>query len=62
MIEFRYVIRLTFPKIGIEQSVAGSVINAVIGHITQQGGISNLFNRGSNYTDHDRIGGIHCFI
>ncbi len=47
---------------GIEQSIAGSVINAIIGHITHQGGIGNLFSRGSNYTDHDRIGGIQSAL
>ncbi len=47
---------------GIEQSIAGSVINAIIGHVTHQGGIGSLFNRGSNYTDHDRIGGIQSAL
>ena len=49
-------------KSGIEQSIAGSVINAIIGHITHQGGIGNLFSRGNSYTDHDRIGGIQSAL
>ena len=53
---------LLSQRSGIEQSVAGSVINAVIGHITQQGSISNLFNRGSNYTDHYRNCGIQSVL
>lgn len=43
---------------GIDQSIAGSIINTIIGHITQQGGIGNLFSGGNNYSDDDRIGGI----
>jgi hypothetical protein len=42
---------------GIDQSIAGSVINAIMGHMAQQGGIGNLFSRGNNYSDDDRIGG-----
>lgn len=54
---------------GIDQSVAGSVISAVIGHLTQQqeggargGGIGNLFSERSKYTDDDRMGGIHSSL
>ena len=47
---------------GIEQSIAGSVINVVIGHMMQHGGIGNLFSQGNNYSDHDRIGGIQSAI
>lgn len=47
---------------GIEQSIAGSIINAIIGHITQQGGISSLFSKGNNYTDQDRTGGIQSAL
>jgi hypothetical protein len=49
---------------GIDQSMAGSVINAIIGHLTKQqgGGIGNLFSTGSNYTDDDRIGGIQSSL
>ena len=45
---------------GLDPSMAGSVINAIIGHLTQQqgGGIGTLFAERSNYTDDDRIGGI----
>jgi hypothetical protein len=42
---------------GIHQPIAGSVMNAIMGHMTQQGGIGNLFSGGNNYTDDDRIGG-----
>ncbi len=47
---------------GIEQSIAGPVINIVIGHIMQHGGIGNLFSQGNNYSDHDRIGGIQSAL
>jgi hypothetical protein len=42
---------------GIHQPIAGSVMNAIMGHMTQQGGIGNLFSGGNNYTDDDRIRG-----
>jgi len=44
----------------IDQSVAGTVINAIMGHMTQQGGVGNLYSQEGygNYTDEDRIGGI----
>ena len=32
---------------GMDQSIAGSVINAIMGHMTQQGGIGNLFSGGN---------------
>ena len=47
---------------GIDQSIAGSVINAIMGHMAQQGGIGNLFSRGNNYSDDDRIGGIQSHL
>lgn len=47
---------------GIEQSIAGSVINVVIGHIMHHGGIGNLFSQGNNYSDNDRIGGIQSAL
>jgi hypothetical protein len=49
---------------GIDQSMAGSVINAIMGHATQQGGVGNLFSGDSydNYSDDDRIGGIQSFL
>ena len=49
---------------GIDKSMSGSVINAIIGHLTKQqgGGIGNLFSTGSNYTDDDRIGGIQTSL
>ena len=47
---------------GIDQSIAGSVINAIMGHMTQQGGIDNLFSGGNNYSDDDRIGGIQSHL
>jgi hypothetical protein len=49
---------------GIDQSIAGSVMNAIIGHATQQGGIGSLFSQDSydNYTDDDRMGGIQSAL
>ena len=47
---------------GIDQSIAGSVINAIMSHMTQQGGIGNLFSGGNNYSDDDRIGGIQSHL
>jgi hypothetical protein len=47
---------------GIDQSIAGSVISAIMGHMTQQGGIGNLFSGGNNYSDDDRIGGIQSHL
>jgi hypothetical protein len=49
---------------GIDQSMAGSVINAIMGHVTQQRGIGNLFSGDSydNYSDDDRIGGIQSIL
>ena len=54
---------------GIDQSMAGSVIGAVIGHLTQSqggssggGGIGNLFSQGNSYSDDDRRGGIQSAI
>jgi hypothetical protein len=48
----------------IDQSVAGTVINAVMGHMTQQGGVGNLYSQDGygNYTDEDRIGGIQSTL
>ena len=52
-----------FPqRSGMDQSIAGSVINAIMGHMTQRGGIGNLFSGGSNYSDDDRIGGIQSHL
>lgn len=49
---------------GIDQSVAGTVINAIMGHMTQQGVIGNLYSQDGygNYTDEDRIGGIQSTL
>jgi hypothetical protein len=53
---------------GIDQSMAGSVISAVIGHLTQSqggsgsGGIGNLFSQGNSYSDEDRMGGIQSSL
>jgi hypothetical protein len=49
---------------GIDQSIAGSVMNAMMGHATQQGGIGSLFSQDSydNYTDDDRMGGIQSAL
>ncbi len=49
---------------GLDKSVSGSVINAIIGHLTKQqgGGIGNLFSQGNNYSDDDRIGGIQSSL
>ncbi len=54
---------------GMDQSMVGSVINAVIGHLTQQqqgssgsGGIGNLSSERSNYSDDDRNGGIQSSL
>ncbi len=52
---------------GVDQSMAGSVISAVIGHLTQSqggsgGGIGNLFSQGNNYSDDERRGGIQSAI
>jgi hypothetical protein len=49
-------------RYGMDQSMAGSVISAIVGHLTQQqqgsgsGGIGNLFSERSNYSDDDRNG------
>jgi hypothetical protein len=49
---------------GVDQSIAGSVMNAIMGHARQQGGIDNLFSQDSydNYTDDDRTGGIQSAL
>ncbi|HXS59282.1 MAG TPA: hypothetical protein VN703_00520 [Candidatus Sulfopaludibacter sp.] len=55
---------------GIDQSMAGSVISAIIGHLTQQqqgggsidGGIGRLFSQGNNYSDDDRRDGIQSAL
>jgi hypothetical protein len=47
---------------GIDQSITGSVMNAIIGHMVQQGGVGNLFSSGNNYTYEDRIGGIQSYL
>ena len=50
---------------GIDQSIAGSVINAIISHLTQQQGgdsISNLFSQGNNYSDESRMGAIQSVL
>jgi hypothetical protein len=49
---------------GVNQSIAGSVMSAIMGHATQQGGIGNLFSQDSydNYTDDDRMGGIQSAL
>jgi hypothetical protein len=49
---------------GIDQSVEGTVINVIMGHMTQQGGIGNLYSQDGygNYTDEDRIGGIQSTL
>ncbi len=52
---------------GIDQSMAGSVISAIIGHLTQQGrsgsgGIGSLFSQGNSYSDEDRMGGIQSSL
>jgi hypothetical protein len=48
---------------GMNQSIASSVINAIMGHMMQQqGGIGNLFSRGNNYSDDDRVGGIQSSL
>jgi hypothetical protein len=51
---------------GIDQSMGGSVISAIIGHLTQQqgegGGIGNLFSQGNSYSDEDRRGGIQSAL
>ena len=49
---------------GVNQSIAGSVMSAIMGHATQQGGIGNLFSQDSydNYTDDDRMGGIQSVL
>ena len=49
----------------IDQSVGGTVINAVMGHMMQQqGGVGNLYSQDGygNYTDEDRIGGIQSTL
>src|SRR5919205_47017 len=52
-----------FPqRSGMDQSIAGSVINAIMGHMTQRGGIDNLFSGGSNYSDDDRMRGIQSHL
>jgi hypothetical protein len=47
---------------GIDQSIASCVINAIMGHMVQQGGVGNLFSSGNNYTYEDRIGGIQSYL
>ena len=54
---------------GIDQSVAGSVISTIIGHLTQQQqqggsgfGIGNLFSQGNSYSNEDRIGEIQSAL
>jgi len=47
---------------GIDQPIAGSVINAIIGHMVQQGGVGNLFSSGDSYTYEDRMGGIQSYL
>ncbi|HET7390049.1 MAG TPA: hypothetical protein VFJ51_04435 [Nitrososphaeraceae archaeon] len=49
---------------GIDQSIAASVMNAIMGHATQQGVIGNLFSDDiyDNYTDDDRMGGIQSTL
>jgi hypothetical protein len=48
---------------GMNQSIASSVINAIMGHMMQQqGGIGNLFSSGNNYSDDDRMGGIQSSL
>ncbi len=50
---------------GIDQSIAGSVISAIIGHITQQqggGSIGSLFSQGNNYSDENRVGAIQSVL
>ena len=54
---------------GIDQSLAGSVISAIVGHLTQQQqqggsgfGIGNLFSQGNNYSNEDRSGGIQSAL
>jgi hypothetical protein len=47
---------------GIDQSIAGSVMNAIIGHMVQQGGVGNLFSSGNSYTYEDRMGGIQSYL
>ena len=36
---------------GIDQSIAGSVMNAIMGHMIQQGGVGNLFSSGNSNLD-----------
>ena len=47
---------------GIDQSIAGSVMNAIMGHMVQQGGVGNLFSSGNSYTYEDRMGGIQSAL
>lgn len=52
---------------GIDRSMAGSVISAIIGHLTQQqggggSGIGSLFSQGNNYSDDDRMDGIQSAL
>jgi hypothetical protein len=49
---------------GIDQSIAGTIINAIMGHMVQQGGIGNLYSQDNygNYTDEDKIGGIQSYF
>jgi hypothetical protein len=47
---------------GIDQSTSGSVMNAIIGHMVQHGGVDNLFSSGNSYTYEDRIGGIQSYL
>lgn len=53
---------------GIDRSMSGSVISAIIGHLSQQGegsgggGIGSLFSQGNNYSDEDRMGGIQSAL
>ena len=48
----RYILKLS-QRDRIDQSIAvnNSVINAIIGHMTQQCGIDNLFSGGNDYSD-----------
>jgi hypothetical protein len=47
---------------GIDQSIASSVMNAIIGHMVQQDGVGNLFSSGNSYTYEDRMGGIQWYL
>ena len=48
-----------------DQSIAGSVISAIIGLLTQQQGgdsTSNLFSQGNNYSDVNRINAMQSVL